>query len=153
VVAIVRFKFIWLTLVGGYTCDRLYRTAEMTWICCSFRHGPHDHEHPCLLKMRQVQPSEWPGGAWPIFRLSGEEHRRSSGFANVESLVRPATNLFSTGIRRCYLLQDHTFHKRSSSLLNAKKTPRTTVPPTGLVVPSLMLNACALPMCLSSSYC
>ena len=59
IVAIVRFKFIWLTLVGTLEQTSLenYPKEARANTTRSHRSCPHRHKHPCFLEIRQVQPS------------------------------------------------------------------------------------------------
>ena len=59
IVAIVRFKFIWLTPVGTLEQTSLenYPKEARANTTRSHRSCPHRYKHPCFLEMRQVQPS------------------------------------------------------------------------------------------------
>lgn len=83
VLAVVRFEFIWLTLVGesilSYptlfcldvvgACGGL---ADMGGVN-SHRARPYNHEYPRLLALRQVQPRVESGGERALLGGFGEE--------------------------------------------------------------------------------
>lgn len=82
IVAIVRFEFIWLTLVGKPCLDAT--PQESALIASSHCYGAYDHEHSGFLPLRQVQSSKRRAGERPLFWLSGEKYRRSHGLTHFQ---------------------------------------------------------------------
>lgn len=77
IVAIVRFEFIWLTLVGGCGNKRKHGNGTLL-TAASHRTGAYYHEHPRLLTVRQVQPGKWPCRQWSLLSFIGPQCRRST---------------------------------------------------------------------------
>jgi len=82
VVAVVRFEFIWLTLVGEY----IYHLREIDegLTRSSYCVGAYDYEYDGLLQMRQIQSGEWVVGEGVVLWVIGEECRRGVGFEAVQ---------------------------------------------------------------------
>jgi len=95
VVALVTWKFIWLTLVGEYLLLGLEgKVKGEADLWCSDCDDAHDYEYACILTLRQVQPGEWNHGYWFLLGITGTKRRRRAGIALLQQMKIVACRVF-----------------------------------------------------------
>jgi hypothetical protein len=94
VVAIVKFEFIWLTLVGDCSLEDVVGKAGRTWtnVGHSYCTRAYDHEHFGLFALRQVQPGNGSSTDWTVLGITSTKCWRSSHVANAQSWLKTVSD-------------------------------------------------------------